>query len=334
MAALLAMLTISIVSFSQYKKSTLSPPPPPPVPDTNVKGGDSLQLRSPVKPTVAIEEEDYRGKEYPLDLKNPDNITMQAVYDPELRMYLLHTKLGEKDIITPFMMSADDYHDMVNREEMYDYFRLQNAANYEQKGKEPFNILDMNFALGPLEKVFGPGGVRLTTQGSIQLSAGIKSNKTDNPSLSLRSRRKTYFDFNQKIQATINASVGDKLKFNMNYNTDATFNFDSQKLKLQYEGKEDEIIKNIEAGNVSMTTGSSLIRGGTALFGAKAKLQFGKLTLTGLVSQQNSESKSISTKGGVQSTEFEISAADYDANRHFFLSQYFYQHYDVWKYSS
>ncbi|MCM1490899.1 MAG: cell surface protein SprA [Muribaculum sp.] len=327
-AALISVLAISLVSFSQYTKSTLTPPPPPPVPDTNVRGGDSVQLQSPVRPTVSIGLEDYEGKEYPTDLKNPKNITTEAVYDPESGMYVIHTKLGEKDIITPFMMTAEEYHDKLNREEMYDYFRSQNSANFEQKGKEAFNILDMNFALGPLEKVFGPGGVRLTTQGSVQLSAGIKSNKTDNPSLSLKSRRKTYFDFNQKIQATINASVGDKMKFNMNYNTDATFSFDSQKLKLQYEGKEDEIIKNLEAGNVSMTTGSSLIRGGTALFGAKAKLQFGKLTLTGLISQQNSESKSISTKGGVQSTEYEISAADYDANRHFFLSQYFYQHYD------
>ncbi len=326
--ALISVLLISLVSYSQYTKSTLTAPPPPPVPDTSVTGGDSVQLLSPVSPTVAIELEDVKGKEYPLDLRDPSNIKTEAIYDPELGMYLIHTKIGEKDLITPFMMPADEYHDMINRGEMYDYFRSQNTANFEQKGKEPFNILDMNFSLGPLEKVFGPGGVRLTTQGSIQLSAGIKSNKTDNPSLSLKSRRKTYFDFNQKIQATINASVGDKMKFNMNYNTDATFNFDSQKLKLQYEGKEDEIIKNLEAGNVSMTTGSSLIRGGTALFGVKAKLQFGKLTLTGLVSQQNSESKSISTTGGVQTTEFEISAADYDANRHFFLSQYFYENYD------
>lgn len=287
-----------------------------------------MELISPVSPTIAIEAEDYKEKEYPLDLRTPSNIKTEAVFDPEIGMYVIHTKVGERDIITPMMMTAEDYHEMVNKGEMYDYFRSQNTANFEQKGKQPFNILDMNFALGPLEKVFGPGGVRLTTQGSIQLSAGIKSNKTDNPALSLRSRRKTYFDFNQKIQATINASVGDKMKFNMNYNTDATFNFDSQKLKLQYEGKEDEIIKNLEAGNVSMTTGSSLIRGGTALFGAKAKLQFGKLTLTGLISQQNSESKSISTKGGVQSTDFEINASDYDANRHFFLGQYFYQNYD------
>ncbi len=327
-AVLIVVLALSVVSYSQYTKSTLTPPPPPPVPDTRVTGGDSVKLISPVQTTVPIEASDYKGEEHPLDLRNPSNITTEAVYDPASGMYVIHTKIGDKDIITPMMMTAEEYHEMVNRDEMYDYFRAQNAANFEQKGKEPFNILDMNFALGPLEKVFGPGGVRLTTQGSIQLSAGVKSNKTDNPALSLKSRRKTYFDFNQKIQATINASVGDKMKFNMNYNTDATFSFDSQKLKLQYEGKEDEIIKNIEAGNVSMTTGSSLIRGGTALFGAKAKLQFGKLTLTGLVSQQNSESKSISTKGGVQSTEFEISAADYDANRHFFLSQYFYDNYD------
>ena len=122
--------------------------------------------------------------------------------------------------------------------------------------------------------------------------------------------------------------MGDKLKFNMTYNTDATFDFDSKNLKLAYEGKEDEIIKSIEAGNVSMTTGSSLIRGGTALFGLKTKLQFGKLTLTGLLSQQNSESKTINTTGGVQTTAFNIRADEYDANRHFFLAQYFYDNYD------
>ena len=126
----------------------------------------------------------------------------------------------------------------------------------------------------------------------MQISTGIKTNKTDNPALSLSARRKTYFDFDQKIQANISAGVGNRLKFNMTYNTDATFDFDSKNLKLGYEGEEDDIVKSIEAGNVSMTTGSSLIRGSTALFGLKTKLQFGKLTATALISQQNSESRS------------------------------------------
>ncbi len=323
------VLLCTVIGNTQYYKSQLQPPPPSdPILSPEI-GNDSLTMHSPVQPTVPVTADDYlRNKEYAADLRDPSNIKTEAVYDPATGMYVLRTRLGDKDIVTPYMMTPDEYNNMMTRHDMFSYFNQRNADSYEKKDKEPFNIFDMNFSLGPLEKVFGPGGIRLQTQGSIQLSMGVKSNKTDNPALSMRNRRKTYFDFDSKIQASINASVGDKMKFNMNYNTDATFAFDSQNLKLQYEGKEDEIIKNIEAGNVSMTTGSSLIRGGTALFGVKAKLQFGKLTLTGLVSQQNSESKTVSTQGGVQSTKFSIKADNYDANRHFFLSQYFYENYD------
>lgn len=319
---------LCVVSYSQYRKSELAPPPMPPVTKPATSAKDSAGMLSPVKPTVPVSAEDFGEKEYAADLKNPSNLSTEAIYDPESRTYYIHTKIGNQDIVTPFRMSAEDYNKMTFRQGMQEYFKEKNSEIFEKKEKQPFNILDMNFALGPLEKVFGPGGVRLTTQGSVQLSMGIKSNKTDNPAISLRSRRKTYFDFDQKIQATIAASVGDKLKFNMTYNTDATFDFDSKNLKLNYEGKEDEIIKSIEAGNVSMTTGSSLIRGSTALFGFKTKLQFGKLTLTGLISQQNSESKTVTTQGGVQTTPFSIKADEYDANRHFFLAQYFYDNYD------
>ena len=157
---------------------------------------------------------------------------------------------------------------------------------------------------------------------------GRQTALADNPALSAEARKKTYFDFDEKIQASVTAKVGDKMSFNMNYNTDATFDFDSKNLKLQYEGKEDEIIKNIEAGNVSMTTGSSLIRGSTALFGIKTTMQFGKLTATALISQQQSESKTVNASGGAQTTPFEIRADAYDENRHFFLAHFFRDNYD------
>lgn len=333
----MAVLPCGIIALPQYYKSELQPPPPPmengaqqPLPGVvpGMESVDSAGMLSPVRPTVPRGFEDYDNPEYPADLRDPSNIKTEVVYDPASGMYVFRTRVGDREIVTPYMMTPEQYAEMEMQRDMFGYFNERNSESFEKKDKEPFNIFDMNFSLGPLEKVFGPGGVRLQTQGSVQLSMGIKSNKTDNPALTKRNRRKTYFDFDQKIQATVNASVGDKLKFNMTYNTDATFDFDSKNLKLAYEGKEDEIIKNIEVGNVSMTTGSSLIRGGTSLFGAKAKLQFGKLTLTGLVSQQNSESKTISTTGGVQSTKFEVKCDDYDANRHFFLAQYFYDNYD------
>lgn len=330
-AALLLLLGIfGLPVVAQYYKSELPPPaapasaPPPPLSPL-----DSVMLPFPVQQTVPQSYEELMGQQFSADLKSPSNVRTTAEFDPETGCYVIRTKVGDQDIATPFMLSERQYNDWQLRESMLKYYRERNSETLVNKdGKKKFNILDMNFNIGPLEKIFGPGGVSLKTQGSVQLDMGIKSNKTDNPALPLDARRKTFFDFDQKIQATIKASVGDRLNFDMSYNTDATFDFDSKNIALKYEGKEDDIVKSIEAGNVSMTTGSSLIRGSTALFGIKTQLQFGKLTATALVSQQNSESRSVSTKGGVQTTPFRITADNYDQNRHFFLAHYFRDNYD------
>ena len=281
-----------------------------------------------VQQTIPADYETLMGEKSALDLVTPSNIKTEAEYDDKTGNYIIHTKIGENEVGVPFILTPQEYNNWQLRKSMQSYLYKKNTELAKDNEKQPFNVLDMNFALGPLEKIFGPGGVQLKTQGSIQIKMGINSNKTDNPALSLNSRRKTYFDFDQKIQATINASVGDRMKFNMTYNTDATFDFDSKNIKLAYEGKEDDIVKSIEAGNVSMTTGSSLIKGSTALFGIKTKLQFGKLTATALVSQQNSESKTVNTKGGVQSTDFTVNIDNYDQNRHYFLAHYFRDNYD------
>ena len=66
-------------------------------------------------------------------------------------------------------------------------------------------------------------------------------------------------EFDEKINLNVNGKVGDKVNMNLNYNTDATFDYDAQNMKLKYDGKEDEIIKLVEAGNVSFPSNSSLI---------------------------------------------------------------------------
>ena len=168
----------------------------------------------------------------------------------------------------------------------------------------------------------------MKTQGSAEVELGLKQNKTKNPSLPERARNRTFFNFDENVQLNVQASVGSKVNFDMNYNTETSFDFDSKKLKLAYTGEEDEIIKSLEAGNVSMTTSNSLINGGAALFGMKADLQFGKLRVNALFAQQESESKTVSSKGGVQTKPFELTIDQYDENRHFFLSHYFRDRYD------
>ena len=177
---------------------------------------------------------------------------------------------------TPMILTPEEYQDYSMQESMRSYFRAKNAEEFEKETNKKFNITDMQFDLGPAERIFGPGGVRVRTQGSAEVTIGLKNNTTDNPSLPTRARSRTYFNFDESVQLNMQASVGSKVNFNMNYNTETSFDFDSKQLKLGYTGEEDEIIKSIEAGNVSMTTSNSLINGGSALFGMKADLQFGK----------------------------------------------------------
>ena len=286
-----------------------------------------LHPRWKVQRTVPITADDARKRT--ADLSMPDNIKQEVVYNDTLNRYFLGSRLGGGYLSTPLMMTPAEYKKWSERQEMNAFFRNKNDEIVKEKGKEKFSFSDMHFDLGPAEKIFGPGGVRIKTQGTAELKLGATMKEIDNPSLPIRNRKTTMMNFDEKINLNVNGKVGDKVNMNLNYNTDATFDFDQQNLKLKYEGKEDEIIKLVEAGNVSFPSNSSLVKGASALFGIRTDMQFGKLKLQTVVSQKKSSSKSVSSKGGVQLTPFEIDASDYEDNRHFFLSQYFRNKYDA-----
>jgi cell surface protein SprA len=262
-----------------------------------------------------------------LDLENPDNVKTSIEYDPLTGYYVMHTRIGDVDIATPYLMTSDEYRAYSERETMGKYWQSK-ISEVEHDNEKKFDITDMKFNIGPADKVFGPGGVQLKMQGSAELLFGFKHQYVDNPALTERSRNNNIFDFDEKIQVNVNGKVGDKLNMNLSYNTEASFDFDQQNLKLNYKGQEDDIIQSLEAGNVSMNLNSSLIQGSSALFGIKTDLKFGKLKVQALISQQNSESQSVSSKGGAQTTSFEVPIDSYDENRHFFLSYYFRDNYE------
>ncbi|MDO4210828.1 MAG: cell surface protein SprA [Bacteroidales bacterium] len=279
------------------------------------------------------------------DLHDPENLKTGIFYDETTGTYRYGTQFvggqsGSSSTSTasssgsflyvPFFMTYQDYSDWAVQQSMQDYFRKKNAEEFAALGKERFDFTDMHFDLGPAEKIFGPGGVRVKTNGNAELKIGGNYKVTDNPSLSERNRRVFGFDLDEKINISLNGKVGDKINMDFNYNTEAVASFDTQNLRLRYEGKEDEIIKLVEAGNVSMPTQSSLIRGAHSLFGLHTDFQLGKLTIQTMVAQKKSASSTVSSRNGVQTTEFEFSASDYDENRHFYLGHFFRDNYDQW----
>ena len=257
-----------------------------------------------------------------MDAPKPANVKSLVEYDGKSGNYVLRTFVGDNEIATPFLMTPQEYMSFSAKKEMQSYWQ-EKSKKTQKNNEDKFNISDMKFNIGPADKVFGPGGVQIKTQGSAELIFGFKNNTIDNPSLTERMRTSNIFDFNEKIQMNVTGSVGDKVNFGLNYNTESSFDFDQKMVKLAYKGKEDDIIKNIEAGNVSLPLSSSLITGSTALFGIKTELQFGKLNVVAIASQQESQTQTVSSKGGAQTSKFDIGIDNYDDNRHFFLAHYF-----------
>ncbi|MDR0835281.1 MAG: cell surface protein SprA, partial [Tannerella sp.] len=324
----------SYIHYSNFSGQDTVPQTDTVIPSNAGTKQDSVgKLLFPVRKTVLDGYKDLEKKSS-LDLKDPDNITDTVEYDLKSGNYLLRSKVGDMDLTTPLKMTPEEYQKWSMKQSLYQYFQDRNKAAIDSTlstGNRPinqFNLMDMQFDLGGADKLFGPGGVRLKSSGNATIGLGLKTSKTDNPSIPQRSRSHTFFDFNTDVQMNMRAQVGSKINFDLNYNTEAQFDFDQSKLKLAYGGEEDEIIKSLEGGNVSMSTNNSLIRGGTSLFGVKTDLQFGKLRVKALLAQQESDSRSVNSKGKNQMTPFEISVEKYDENRHYFLAHYFRDNYD------
>jgi cell surface protein SprA len=261
----------------------------------------------------------------PLFLNNPANITTRVEYDGRTNQYIIYQKIGVLDYRRPVYMSADEYRKYEFEQAMREYWDANIRGDVS--GYRSSLIPQIEVGGETFDRIFGSNVINIVPQGSAELIFGINISHTENPTLSERLRTIPTFDFQEKIQMNVTGTIGDKMQLGINYNTEAMFEFENR-TKLEYSGKEDEIIKKIEAGDVTLPLNGTLITGSYSLFGLKTEMQFGKLTMTTVFSQQKGESSVVEVKGGSQVTDYEITADDYEANRHFFLSQQFKDNFD------
>lgn len=258
-------------------------------------------------------------------LGEPSNASYEAHYDPATGTYVVYEKIGGRILGRPRVVSAEEYRALQREEQMRTYWRAQRG---DEGGPAGGSLLPKLRVGGKtFDKIFGTNEIEIIPQGSAEVLFGIVHSKTENYTIQEDMRSNTAFDFQAKLAINLVGKIGDKLRMDVKYNTEATFSFE-QNVKLEYTGYEDEIIQKIEAGNVSMPLPGSLIQGSQNLFGLKTALQFGPLTMTSIFSQRRGQAQTIEVKGGAQTRDFEVRADGYEANRHFFLSQYFYDRYD------
>jgi len=281
---------------------------------------------SPITENPNDREGDATTQDYvsPLFINNPSNFQTSYELTDDLSGYNIYEQIGEIDFRNPSFISFDDYLEYRQKNQMSSYFKDQGLAVNQANKKG----LVYSFDLGKVSDIFGGGAVEIRPNGSATLDFSIDHNVNENPNLPIRQQKTTTFNFDQAIQLSVTGQIGEKLKLSANWDTKATFDFDNTLLQ-KYEGSEDQIIQEIEAGNVSMPLGNSLVQGRQNLFGLKTKLKFGPVLITSVASLERGKTESVTAKGGgAVETQYSKKVNEYDEYRHFFLSHDFRSRYE------
>ena len=291
-------------------------------PDTTEKDTINLPWNFNDQNEIPGEKNPYQSGLY---LRMPSNYSENVEFDEETNEYTVSKKMGEIDYRPSEYYSFEEYQKYDANQSLRNYWRqrFQNENFQHQSSLIP----QLHIGSEVFETIFGSNVIDIKPQGSAELIFGVQINRTENTQLPEKMRKTTTFDFQEKIQMNVTGQIGEKLKIATNYNTEASFEFEN-KMNLVYEGKEDEIIQKIEAGNVSLPLSGSLISGSQSLFGIKTELQFGRLNVISVFSQQKGKSQVVEVQGGAQVQDFEVWGDQYEANRHFYLGRYFYDNFD------
>jgi cell surface protein SprA len=296
----------------------------PPEPDSTKKPDDSARkLRFPIYDRTGDPVTDYNNPKS-IDLNDPQGAQRGFDFDPRTKQYNYSDRLGNEFLRNPTYLTLDEYSKYRAKadEDAYWQRRMDGLMLFNKKPELPTMYKE-----GLFDRIFGGNSIQVKPQGNVDVTFGGSWQNIKNPTLPQRSQKYGIFDFDMQMNINLLATVGDKLKLNISNNTKATFDYQNIQ-KLDYNGKEDEMLKKIEAGNVSFPLKSNLINGVQSLFGLKTQLQFGRLWVTAVLSQQKSQRKSLTIQGGAQSQQISIKASGYEENKNFLLAQYFRNNYN------
>ena len=261
-------------------------------------------------------------------LQAQEQLTTHVEYDAQSNSYVKITRLGDM-VIDRTYMTFEEYQDWQMTQLMERYWKEKTATGDTASGSG--GLLDKIPGFSEISKkvdaLLAIPDINISPSGSANLTFQLVNNYRNDPALDANRRSVTTFDFDENIQVSLNVKIGDLINTDINWNTQATFDFEN-KIKLRYDGKEDDILQLFEAADISFPLNTTLIQGSQQLFGFHSKLKFGKLTVDAVVSQKNTSTENMQVQGGASQREFQIRADEYEENRHYFIAQYFYDNYN------
>lgn len=173
----------------------------------------------------------------------------------------------------------------------------------------------------PLARVIGRGG-GLKVTGSNKVSLGGTTTYFD-PELPQEITRTSKFpklDLEQILRVKVEGTIGEKIHVFIDHDSEREFQ-EKNKIRVMYEGTEDEILQKIELGDTDLSLpGSRFVSGGMAskgLFGAKAEGALGNLHFTMVATKQKGQTEKKSFQGNATQDSLLLRDTQFQENYHF-----------------
>ena len=252
----------------------------------------------------------------------------QVQLDSLAHAYTWREMVGDQDVRAPLQLDYQTYRrERLDSDLERNWSELIAQRERQRQREQGRGGLGVNISVpggrqSAFSTIFGKPQVDLRVNGQAQITAGFNYRSSDQQASFTGRASRLDPNFKQDLRLGITGTIGDKLRVNVDWDTNSQFDYQNQ-LKLDYTGYQDDIIQSIEAGNVYLETSSTLINTGQKLFGIKSQMQLGGVNITTVASQEKGQANMLSLEGGVQTREFSLQPIDYDSRRHFFLAYHF-----------
>ena len=272
----------------------------------------------------------YQQVTNPLSVNFPkwfSNIEMQESASDSGNMLMISEKIGDKNLSSPryipfseyfvFKKSYDLDHMWYNKVAMTDSLFFIDQTQ-QQQGGQSLEIIGADIA---------GQRVALRIRGLISITG--KYNQQNNSIMATGNMENEQKNFlmDQTQQFTIEGTIGDRITISIDEDSERDFEFENA-IKINYKGKEDEIVQNANFGNIGLSLpGTQFVTGSSSssgLFGGKAVMKLGPIDVTAIASYEKKDSKKKSWGGGSDNdggSTVQIFDYEYKRNTYYYVDE-------------
>lgn len=262
----------------------------------------------------------------PTGLYPTENGDVSISMDPSTGRILESYREGDVEIREPLVITPDEYNKILSgrtvRRLWNDKTRqTRSVARGQGRGGGLFRVeLPVQFPK-LIRSIVGDGAPNIEVSGSESITLSGTSDWIASQTIQTERQKQSAFpslEMKQELNVNLTGSIGDKIKVDVDQSSNVQTSLDN-KVKLRYEGDENDMVRSVELGNTNLSVeGASFRQEG--LFGIKSVLKMGNVDLTTIASKQQGKTETARFTPSGDNRQVQIHDLDYIRKTYFLIS--------------